>query len=250
MTSTLSRAFTLIELLVVIAIIAVLAAIAMPSFRTVEETGRSTKCAGNLRQIGVGMFLYAADHSNAFPESGAVIPWGGPADATTGQLSWMQQLGPYVSGSSDPRVTPNSTIFTCPSSSHAILSNATTADQYYSYFNGAHAAYALAGKQYAPVRRNLITHPSEQILSGDITDWYSGAGNMLDADKDDYVQCPIDLISTFHNAGINLLFYDGHVESEKWNTKLATPGYFNPARMCTIYSGPGQITYTGTAPGQ
>jgi prepilin-type processing-associated H-X9-DG protein len=110
-------------------------------------------------------------------------------------------------------------------------------------------ANSPGNNQFAAVNRALISHPSEQILSGDITHWGSGATNMLDADKDDYTQCPIDLLSTFHNAGINLLFYDGHVESENWNSKLATPGYFDPSRMCTIYQGTGQVHYTGTAPG-
>ena len=60
-------AFTLIELLVVIAIIAMLAAFASPSIGSAIERGRSAKCVGNLRQIGVAVQQYIADNDNTFP---------------------------------------------------------------------------------------------------------------------------------------------------------------------------------------
>jgi prepilin-type N-terminal cleavage/methylation domain-containing protein/prepilin-type processing-associated H-X9-DG protein len=226
-----NHAFTLIELLVVIAIIAILAALLLPSLRSVQESSRSGKCADNLRQIGSAMFLFSADHNQCFPESGAIIPWGS-TDGTTTQASWMEQLGPYLSNPSNPSQGNGGTVFTCPSSSPV-----KTADKYYSYFNGAHAAYAVA-KADAAVKRTLVSHPSEQILSGDITDWPDGVG-LNDADKDDYSQCPIDTMSKFHNGGINLLFADGHVESEKWDTKLSPAGYFDQTRMTTHYDGTG-----------
>lgn len=232
-----SRAFTLIELLVVIAIIAILVALAMPSFRSVQENGRTVKCANNLRQIYSGMSLFADDHSNDFPESGSVIPWNA-TDGNTAQQSWMQQLTPYLGNLSDPATTGNAgSIFTCPSSSQVQQST-----KYYSYFNGVHAALAYleqGGGQgnYAAINRTLIAHPAEQILSGDITDWPSSGIN--DADKDDYKQCPIDVQSNFHNHGINLLFCDGHVEEEKWNGNLNPAGYFDQTRMTTHYDGTG-----------
>lgn len=224
-------AFTLIELLVVVAIIAILIAITLPSFRTVMENGRTAKCASNLRQIGSGMTLFTQEHNGLYPESGSVILWNG-TDSQTGQASWMQQIAPYVGNPTDPKLSPSGSVFTCPSSSQVVDN-----DKYYSYYNGARAAYA-AVQSFAAVRRTLVKYPAEQILSGDITDW--PAGNSADADKDDYSTCPIDLQSTFHNGSINLLFYDGHVENERWNTNLTPAGYFDQSRMTTHYSGPGQ----------
>ncbi len=60
-------AFTLIELLVVISIIAILAAILLPVFSSVQEKARDTKCQSNIKQLGAGCLLFAADHDNQLP---------------------------------------------------------------------------------------------------------------------------------------------------------------------------------------
>lgn len=91
--------FTLIELLVVIAIIAILAAILFPVFARAREKARETNCIAHLKQIGLGLQMYADDYDMLLP-----LAYIDPV--SDGPPGLSDVLQPY---------TKNRQIFRCPS---------------------------------------------------------------------------------------------------------------------------------------
>ena len=62
-----SKGFTLIELLIVMAVIAILIAIAIPSFRGMQNEARKTKAQGDLRVLKISIESYYKNHNNLYP---------------------------------------------------------------------------------------------------------------------------------------------------------------------------------------
>jgi prepilin-type N-terminal cleavage/methylation domain-containing protein/prepilin-type processing-associated H-X9-DG protein len=77
-------AFTLIELLVVIAIIALLMGILMPVLHKSREQARDAICRSNMKQIGIGAYLYAEEWNQFVPRAAA------------GTTAWYQQFMNYL----------------------------------------------------------------------------------------------------------------------------------------------------------
>lgn len=95
-------AFSLTELLVVIAIIAVLASLAVPAVNGAMESSQRSKCASNMKSIGAGIHLYAAENNGRLPSINCINP-----DST-----WIEQLQPYLG-------TNYTTVRVCPADPRA-----------------------------------------------------------------------------------------------------------------------------------
>ena len=95
--SPLRRGFTLIELLVVIAIIAVLIGLLLPAVQKVREAAARTKCANNLKQIGIAFHSYY-DVTRYLPTAGTEVPDDGTDNPPTNRLDWgwAYEILPFI----------------------------------------------------------------------------------------------------------------------------------------------------------
>ena len=111
-----SSGFTLIELAVVVAIIAILAALVLPTLSRAKASARRTNCISNLRQLNLGMGLYAedmaclsgsgrslaVDRPTASPQDGPKVP------ASSVALNYRTSYQDKVTSSSGGLVQPES----------------------------------------------------------------------------------------------------------------------------------------------
>jgi prepilin-type N-terminal cleavage/methylation domain-containing protein/prepilin-type processing-associated H-X9-DG protein len=218
-TSVKSRlGFSLIELLSVIAIMGILTAITLPVIGPVRENARSGQCVSNLRQIGIGIQLYAQSNRGKLP--GPLYTAHGPRytpdNISAGSLSVY--LEPYVTsrsvvnGSTTSRVQE---MFNCPSWSMQTPDQTGPSMQLNGYpspwWDGGQVcpfgdANAAAGSINRAPRTTLSVSAFPQASTWMLVDvdkvWLKGATpgwvNQIPA-------------KPVHGFGWNCLYYDGHV---------------------------------------
>src|SRR5262245_31863106 len=100
-----ARGFTLLELLVVVAIIAILTALLLPALGRAKARAQQPACMNNLRQISLGIRMYADDSSDAFP-----VPVNNfPPDAFTAYTKLMKSYLGMTGASAE-----QAGLFACP----------------------------------------------------------------------------------------------------------------------------------------
>ncbi len=191
------KGFTLIELLVVIAIIAILAAILFPVFAKAREKARQTSCLSNVKQLALGLLMYAQDYDETIPDrriSGAGCS--GPLPV----VNWQQLVYPYVK---------NEQIFLCPSNPGGGCTSWPANMPPYSSSYGMNAC----GIPDTPgdVQIAQILRPSELIWIGD------GPQNVVRwGSQDPNAGCSTNYMA-IHNGGNNFAYFDGHA---KWMNSM------------------------------
>jgi prepilin-type N-terminal cleavage/methylation domain-containing protein/prepilin-type processing-associated H-X9-DG protein len=242
--SSIKRAgFTLVELLVVISIIALLLAILMPALTKARRQAQSVVCRSNLRQIGVGILMYAQNNQDTPPPY-----YGG---VLINQKSWMVRLLKDRHFWSDNPIAYISgvDILFCPAHKLPIpppINDYKTNDPKIYAIMGGTVSYGMSMElatdpvtsEFHPAKLSQIMQPAAtiEIIDGQIINpvskqvfgcfyvrpYYNGS----------------DGPSIRHNGACDVLWVDGHV-----TPVMAT----NPKDQRTIYDAKA-LTNTGLTP--
>jgi len=199
MLPTQKKAFTLIELLVVIAIIAILASILFPVFARARENARRASCMSNLKQIGLGMMMYAQDYDEHVVSH----------SLSTAGLNWYETLEPYIKSRQ---------LFFCPSSNKNSSAALSTSNISYGY-NYRGMTRQISGEasgHRGGISLAALDAPTQIVMIGDTGE--NGTAYVMDPANSD--RLPNDI----HLEGCNFVFADGHVKWLKSKPVLATYG--------------------------
>lgn len=220
------RAFTLIELLVVISVIAMLMSILMPALMRARELGKRMVCSSNVRILGVANTLYAQDCDGWYVPimdrtQGDNRYW--PANQFFRKLvGYKGKQGPTESDWHAPKE------YRCPSD---LISTKERKDaQYDSWLS---YGYNLTdwyytdwfGIGYAGHKTTTVASPSQELIFTESNDWwlwwkganYIAGWDVLGHDTImPYKNVGCDGPTLYrHSDGVNIAFYDGHVEYMK-----------------------------------
>ena len=107
--SNAAHGFTLLELLVVVAVTTILAALLFAALKSAKDRARRTACSNNLRQLNLGVRMYADDSSDTVPSLEAVAAATNIVPLYAGYKNLMKSYVGLKGASS-----PQDKIFACP----------------------------------------------------------------------------------------------------------------------------------------
>ena len=192
----------MIELLVVIAIIAILASLLLPAVAGAKARAHATTCKGNLKQIGLGVAMYAGDNNDNLPRSAHQ------------SASWIGKLQPYG-------VT---NVYRCPVDTN-------TARRTSFALNDFLTPRPFGARELDFSRLSSLPGPSDTLHFAEARGDFEGTDHFhfADAESGGYstnsFAGQVDVLR--HRGAANYLFADSHVEGLKWtrvSSQLGRPG--------------------------
>lgn len=186
-------AFTLIEVLIGLAMVAVIVVLFLPRLTHKDPTFRP-ECMSNLKQTGLGMWMWASDHDDKFPWQTSVTNDGAMELLTNGQAS--AQFRPLAEFMPDDE---RSRIFVCPADSAKTkgASIKELREENVSYLVNADAATNAATAQTIMAGDRNLQSDGQPVKPGLF--W------LTQETKTSWTE-------DIHLTGGNLVFLDGHVE--------------------------------------
>jgi len=157
----------------IVIVVAVLMSMVLPAHQRAREEARRMKCKSNLRQMGTGMIQYIDQFGK-----GRYYTWPGPRQASFNGGQWIASMY-WVSLLNEPD------LYICPSS-----------------IDDNDAGGRLGGR-FTAIRPHEVSYAGRNGALGAIDDRMPSNTMMMSDDTDEPAN---------HYEGVNLLYFDAHVE--------------------------------------
>jgi len=229
------RAFTLIELLVVIAIIAILAAMLLPALAKAKERSKRALCMSNLRQICIGMTIYAGDNSDRVVEAHIYNGEGVQCvlEPTSASAATSVQLTVITNGARCIWACPN--LIQLPQYEPGGFNQFNLGYQYFGgtgFKNWVNPVGTFAG--HSPIKLGLAK--PYWTMAADCVIKINGTWGGKDGTRNVYDNMPPHKGSGVEPAGGNQVFCDGHVDWIKAQSMYFLTTWQNDnSRVCYFY---------------